>query len=268
MRIIKTTSDFSEVVQIKGFLHDNSDVSESRKHWPCVLVAPGGGYESLAGHEGDSVALRFFVEGYSTFTLAYSIFDPDAPNQDALGLNPLRDISWAVQTIRKNSADWNIDPRKIIVLGFSAGGHLAASLGVLWNSEEIQAIWNTENGNNRPDALVLCYPVITAGKFSHRGSIDKLAGDGDRAFYSLETHVGRHTPPTFIWHTMDDSAVPVENSLLFAAALRKSGVPFECHIYNTGVHGQSLADGNVARLNTHCATWFELCKQWLESALN
>ncbi|MDR2650504.1 MAG: alpha/beta hydrolase [Clostridiales bacterium] len=251
--------------RLTGYIHEDADQGQWNDSRPCVLILPGGGYQFLAPHEAEPVAMQFYVKGYQTFILYYSVSDLNTQEQTPLGLTPLCDASAAVQHIRENSADWRVDARKIAVLGFSAGGHLAASLGVFWNALELNKIWDTENGQNRPDALILCYPVITAGKFSHRGSIDVLAGiEGDRSFYSLEKHVGRHTPPAFLWQTVDDAAVPVENALLFISALRKNGVPFECHLYDKGEHGISLANGEAGRNDPHCATWLNLCVEWLE----
>ena len=173
---------------------------------------------------------------------------------------PLRELAETVAILRERSAAWHIEPEKIAVLGFSAGGHLAASLGVLWNDPELGL-----GRQCRPDALALCYPVITAGEFAHRESIETVTG-GDPALVeklSLENHVGRGTPPVFMWHTVDDPAVPVENSLLFAGALRRQGIPFECHLFAHGDHGISVCNREVETPNAACAPWVGLCGTWL-----
>ena len=149
-------------------------------------------------------------------------------------------------------------------MGFSAGGHLAASLGVLWDHPSL----GCPNGENRPNALILCYPVITSGEFAHRQSLENVSGEEDPAkqtFWSLETHVSDRTPPAFLWHTYEDDAVPVENSLLFVSALRRAGVPCEFHLFEKGVHGLSLCNAEVATPMPPTAPWMGLCLTWLSN---
>ncbi|MCX7025995.1 MAG: alpha/beta hydrolase, partial [Spirochaetes bacterium] len=240
---------------------------------PAVLICPGGGYGFRSPRESEPVALQFNAAGYHAFVLHYSV----APRRHPL---PLLDASRAMYVIRERTAEWNVKSNAVAICGFSAGAHLAAHLGTCWNRPE--ALWakGTQNapsasgiatGLNRPDALILCYPVITAGEFAHTGSIDNLLGpgatDAARRSVSLEFAVGPDTPPAFIWHTFADQAVPLENSLLFAGALRKAGVPFELHVYHRGLHGLSLATPETSD-DQHCpdphiATWIELCVEWL-----
>jgi acetyl esterase/lipase len=153
----------------------------------------------------------------------------------------------------------------VFVCGFSAGGHLAATLGVHWKKLGLQ----------RPDGLILCYPVITAvPELCNEESLHNLAGDGDRGFYSLEDHVSPDTPPAFLWHTAGDESVPVENSLRFASALSRAGVPFELHVYPFGAHGLSLATEEVAQPENrrvpdpHVAGWIRECGEWMDVMLN
>ena len=250
--------------RLVGYLHDKEpEAMPDRLERPAVVICPGGGYEFCSSREADPPAFAFFSQGYHVFVLYYSV------GEQAQDMCPLIDLSRSVMLIRENAAEWGVVPDKIAVCGFSAGGHLAASLGTLWNHAALKEKIDTRGGQNRPNALILGYPVITAGAFAHRGSIDRLTGGRRDAqsleFWSLENRVSADTPPAFLWHTFSDGAVPVENSLLFASALRRAGVPFECHVYPEGEHGLSMCTHEVGRENVHCATWFGLCAQWLNT---
>ena len=164
--------------------------------------------------------------------------------------------------IRENAADWNVHSEKIAICGFSAGGHLAASLGVHWYKPYLQDISGLASGLNKPNAMILNYPVISSGKFAHRGSFDNLLGEDASTEIlhemSLEYQVTDKTPSAFIWHTFEDSAVPVENSLFFASKMREMSIPFELHIYPQGPHGLSLATLETDYSIPHVATWIKL----------
>ena len=184
----------------------------------------------------------------------------------------LRALAEAVAWVRAGAAENHVDPRQISVCGFSAGGHLAGSLGVFWNAPFLAAETGLAPQDMRPDKMVLCYPVITGGEFAHKGSFDNLLGaDADaarRAEVSLEQHVTQDTPPAFLWHTYTDPGVPVENTMLFAMALRRAGVPFESHIYSVGGHGLSLANELTentagAGVQAECTGWVNLAAGWL-----
>ncbi len=230
-----------------------------------VLICPGGGYEQLSPREAEPVAAAFEARGFKTAILRYSVADIDSP---ALGAVPLREAAKATARLRESLGEG----ARVALCGFSAGGHLAASLGVHWNNPALFADM-IGSPAHRPDALVLCYPVITAGKFAHKGSMERLAGEGDEVFFSLELHVGAQTPPAFLWHTADDESVPVENSLLFASALSKNKVPFELHVYPHGPHGLSLATKDVEdpaknrMADPYVAAWFPRCCEWLKRTL-
>ncbi len=240
------------------------EVEESGQGGAIVLILPGGGYERISPRESAPVAKAFKEKGFVPAVLSYSVSPEENGSRASLGTLPLREAAWAVRTLREAFGQ----TAKIAVCGFSAGGHLAASLGVHWDSAGVFAEIPDRKAN-RPDALVLCYPVITAGKYAHSGSFEKLAGDAGLEFFSLEKHVSEKTPPAFIWHTAADESVPAENSLLFANALLKSRVAVELHVYPYGAHGLSLATSEVEdpqknRLpDPHVAGWLDLCAEWL-----
>lgn len=262
MKIVRFQPNPDSRARVVGYLHDVSSEMPQRETRPCVVFFPGGGYVFLSEREADPPAMDFFAEGYQVFVLYYSIGD------QAADMRPLIDGSLTLIKIRENSEKWNIVPDKIAVCGFSAGGHAAASLGTLWDSPELKARIDTKGGRNRPDAMILCYAVISVGKFSHSGSAKAVTGGNLTPemvkFYSLENHVTPKTPPAFIWHTVEDDCVPVENALLFAEALQRQHVPFECHLYQKGGHGMSVCTEEVGSPNPHCATWVPLCKEWLD----
>jgi len=238
---------------------------DGKKNRGAVLVCPGGGYGFVSEREAEPIALQFNAAGFHAFVLYYSV----APRMHP---QPLMDLSRAMCLIRENAAAWNVCEDKIAVCGFSAGGHLAASLGVHWDKPYIQNARGITAGLNRPNACILCYPVITSGEYAHRGSFKNLLGenaDGElKHEMSLEHQINSKTPPAFIWHTFDDKAVPVENSLLFAEGMRKNNIPFELHIFPKGPHGLSLAtdetdNGNMGSY-PHVAVWMKLCTEWLK----
>ncbi|MFC5649108.1 alpha/beta hydrolase [Paenibacillus solisilvae] len=223
----------------------------------AVIVCPGGGYGGRADHEGEPIALWLNGLGISAFVLRYRV----APYQYPCALN---DVQRAIRHVRLHAEDWGIDSGKIGVLGFSAGGHLTASAGTLYDSGNPNAADPVDRQSSRPDLLVLCYPVITMEKtYTHEGSRHNLLGAvPDEALVnrlSTERQVTSDTPPTFLWHTSDDGAVPVENSLAFAASLSRAGVPFDLHVYEKGRHGLGLAAEDE-----HVATWTSVCGLWLK----
>ena len=233
----------------------------ARSRW-AVVLCPGGGYEFCSIREGAPVARAFARAGIEAFVLEYAC----APVP--LGRRPLAQLAEAAAYVRKNNPS-----ARLAVGGFSAGGHLAALFGTVWHRQDWFAP-GTDLHAHRPDALVLGYPVITAGEYAHRGSFDRLAARGEQAAYSAECLVDQHTPPAFLWHTLADETVPAENTLLFEKALRVAGVPHELHLFPDGVHGLALADLETAdpvrgRLpDRHVARWFGLCAEWLKGLGN
>jgi acetyl esterase/lipase len=231
---------------------------------PAVLVLPGSGYVECCPREAEALAVRFNAAGFHAFVLWYSC----APRRHPV---PIQDCARAFTIIRSRSGEWQIDSSRIAMMGFSAGGHLALS-ETLFHRESWAAVPGVKPELGRADALMLCYPVISSGKFAHRDSFNALLGehpDPDLLkLFSLENQISAGLPPVFLWHTCTDELVPVENSLLLAGALRRAGIPLEMHIFPEGKHGLSLAvdetkAGDSKNVNLHAAQWFTLCLNWL-----
>lgn len=205
----------------------------------AMVICPGGGYGGLADHEGSHYAKFLNEQGIAAFVLTYRL--GSAGYRHPVMLN---DAARSVRTVRARATEWNIDPTKIGIMGSSAGGHLASTLLTHFDAGNAEATDPIERQSSRPDLGVLCYAVITMGEFTHKGSKKNLLGENPSeelvTLLSSELQVKETTPPCFIWHTWEDSAVPVENSMLFASALRKNKVPFDFHVYQKGVHGIGL----------------------------
>ncbi len=254
--------------KMSAYLIDTtSEISTIIKR-PAVIICPGGGYAFRSRREAEPVALKYLACGIHAFILEYSV----APSKWPCAM---LELAKAVQTVREHAQEWKVDADKIIISGFSAGGHLAASLGTLWNDSLIEESLGKSviNGKKmwKPDGMILCYPVITMGEYTHEGSKFNLLGEGltqeEYDLLSLETRVTEDTVPAFFWHTEEDKAVPVENSLQYVMAMRKSGIPFEIHIYERGGHGLSLCNELTAhgdeQLVPDDAGWIDLAVRWL-----
>lgn len=214
------------------------EVNESRI-LPAVLVLPGGGYAMTSAREKETVAMGFTSRGFAAFVLEYSV----AP---AVYPTALRESAMAMVYIRKNADMLGIDPHKVAAMGFSAGGHLCGTLGMLYGSEAVADIGS--EADIRPDALGLCYPVAVAWGNTHQGSFRNLTGSQDPAVwqkYSLDKLVRADMPPVFLWTTRDDQTVPCRNSLVLAQALEEKGVDFVLHVYRRGRHGLGVANALV-----------------------
>ncbi len=217
--------------------------------------------------EAEPIALAFCARGFSAAVLHYPCAPVRFPSQL---LAAAEGIVW----LRTHAEENHMDPNQIAVAGFSAGGHLAASLGVLWNRGFVAEALGVSAEMLRPDRLILGYPVITCGEFCHEQSLCNLLGQEGwkaphmRELLSLEKQVRSDTPPTFLWHTSADSVVPVENTVLFAMALCHAGVSVETHIYSAGDHGLALANSvtespDGKEIQTACAGWIDLAADWL-----
>ncbi|WP_054023842.1 alpha/beta hydrolase [Bacillus sp. FJAT-28004] len=230
----------NENVTLTAYLLDPSLEMRNADVRPAVLICPGGAYYFCSDREAEPIAMSYLAEGYHAFVLRYSLFE------NAAFPRPLNDAEEALELIRKHSEEWGVDPDKIAVCGFSAGGHLAASLGTM--------------GSSRPNALILGYPCILS-------TMNHLLRSPMPA---VDEHVDASTPPAFIFHTFEDAVVPVNNALAFATAMSRAEVPFELHIFQNGVHGLSLAtpssSGGMGYLvNADFAHWFKLSTAWLRN---
>ena len=236
---IKTTGASNHIAKLTTYIPDVAEPKCMSRVRPAVLILPGGGYEHLSPREGEPVAMKFLTQGLCAFVLEYSVAPARFPQA-------LCEAAMAIKYIRENAADWHIDPNKIAICGFSAGGHLAASLGVSWNAEWLKDYIDVDRSMIKPNLMLLSYPVITSGEFAHKGSIANLLGDNNNeemmTRISLEKQVTKDVPPTFLWHTYEDRSVPVKNSMLFANALLEMNIPLEMHIYRRGGHGLSLGN--------------------------
>ena len=260
---------------------DYPEVYGERKR-PMIVICPGGGYEHVSPREGEAIALQFMTTGAHAAVLRY-----DVSGQGAEFPQHLLELAASVAYVRKHAAEYCIDPDKILLAGFSAGGHLAASLGCFWKEKWLEELMQAETGatmkDYQPNGEILAYPVITSGEFAHRGSFVKIMGSEAEQGYaplglsaieleeklSLENQVTSDFPQTFMWHTFEDGAVPLENSLFFAEALRKAGVNFEYHVFPHGGHGYALATKETAmkegkEINAQCAQWIDLFKSWMK----
>lgn len=211
---------------------------------PCVLVIPGGGYRMVSPTEGEIVAKCFYDKGYQCFVGTYTT---DYLDLAPLKSQPLNDISRMLRIIRSRAKEFGVIPDRIVVCGFSAGAHLCGSLCVHW--QDVRDALYT-GVSNRPDGAILSYPVITSGEFAHRDSFTALLGNGaneaELTYASLEKQVNGDTPPMFLWQTLTDELVPVENSYLMAKALKEKGIPFAHHVFPAGKHGLSLSNDDWA----------------------
>lgn len=244
---------------IKSYIIDCQD----NKKRPAIIICPGGGYSHLATHEGEPVALKFNAAGFHAFVLEYSV----AP---ILFPAALLELSKAVAMVRAASEKYCIDENRIAVCGFSAGGHLAASLGVYWHEGFIQRYLGFDNNENEPNALILCYPVISnKDGLIHLGSMQNLLGNSpdekEIAMFSLEDNVNELVPPTFLWHTYDDDVVSAGNSLAFATALKNYDIPTELHIFPHGEHGLGLC---TTRASSFLGEIISPCEKWSDMAIS
>lgn len=235
-------------------------LSEEQSSRSAVIVCPGGGYGGLAmSYEGHDVARWFNSLGVTAFVLRYR----HAPHYRHPA--PMQDVQRAIRTVRSRAGDWHVDPARIGVLGFSAGGHLASTAGTHFDAGNPAADDPVDRASCRPDFLMLIYPVISfTTEFAHAGSRKNLLGDDPDPTLvenlSNEKQVTKETPPTFLFHTGEDTGVPAENSVLFYLALRKAGVPAELHVYEPGPHGVGLALDHPV-----LSSWPNVAQGWLRT---
>lgn len=259
-----------ENANLKIYIIDSSEQMKYNKR-PLVLICPGGGYGFVSDREAEVMALQFTAMGYHAAVLTYSTYPVRYPAQ-------ILEVAQAWKLIRENAEEWNVLSDKTVILGCSAGGHLAASYSLFCGEDFVTKSVGLVADELRPAGMILCYPVITSGEFSHRDSFATLLGGDYESLVgtellekvSLEKQVTEKAPPAFIWHTYTDNVVPVENSLLFASALRKHNVNCELHIFPDGGHGLGLAselsqDSNGWGVQDECKIWIRLAEVWLKN---
>lgn len=243
------------------YIPDNSEEIEPYRKRRAIIICPGGSYAKTSDREAEPIALELLSMDCAVCILRYSCAPRRFPKA-------LCELAQSVLFLKENAERFNIDEGKILVMGFSAGGHLAACLGII--PDELAKLGYDEK-LIRPAGMILCYPVITSGRYRHQGSFENLLGDElmeRSSAFSLEKRVNDKTPKAFIWQTFADRTVPVQNSLLLAEALSENAIPFELHVYPKGKHGLGLGTKISAKNETYVEkdvqSWVFLLKRWLE----
>jgi acetyl esterase/lipase len=288
--------DDNETVTLHTYMLNNSMEFQKDQFRPAVVICPGGGYLGTSDREAEPVALKFASLGYHTFVLRYTTYykewvqdfnNPPVPNENSAYPQPLFDLAKAMLIIRENASKWLVDSEKIAVCGFSAGAHLSASMGVHWNSSLLKEKFNSDNEIFKPNAVILGYPLLDYQLMKEK--VETEANEFIKGFWEISgkavfgtsnpsveqllelspvNFVSSQTPPSFIWHTADDGLVYAENSLRFATGLAKNKVPYELHVFESGVHGLSLCDettaGEPSHINPECSVWVDLANNWLK----
>ena len=227
----------------------------------AIVICPGGGYGGLADHEGSQYARWLNEQGVAGFVLKYRLGSAGYRHPAML-----QDAARALRTVRARAEEWKLDPKRIGIMGSSAGGHLASTLLTHYDAGKPDAVDPIERVSSRPDLGILCYPVISMGENTHQGSKDNLLGKDPSPELvrelSNELQVTKDTPPCFVWHTWEDKGVKIENALSFVSALQAAGVRFDFHVYERGPHGLGLGSRDYDPSKRH--PWTRDCAFWLK----
>ena len=245
-------------------LYNSPDIDKSRVR-PLIIISPGGGYHFTSDREAEPIAIRFNAMGFHAMVLRYT-----TPSRFPV---PVLQLVSAIRYAREHADECGVDTDKIILCGFSAGGHLTAWAGNHWNHDYVREVLRSDKELLRPNGMILSYPVITSGIFAHEDSFLQLLQEQyeeKKEFMSMEKQVNRDTPPAFLWHTVKDDAVPAENSMLMASALRKQNISFELHLYPNGCHGLALANEETrfsdgGGIQEECQNWIHLAGTWINN---
>lgn len=280
---------------LETYISKNSEEITTDKKRPTVIICPGGAFLATTDREAEPVAMRFVAQGYNAIVLRYNTYfgkkvtdrkNPPKGNDKSAYPQPLFDIAKTMLIVRENAEDWLVDNDKIVLCGFSAGGNVVANLGVHWQDELLKEKFNVSSEMFKPNAIILGYAltdhmVMKKEVPANNEGAKKFAELANKAAFGKEypseeelkeaspvNYVTEKVPPIFIWHTADDASVYVANSLGFASTLSKYKVPYELHIFESGVHGSSLCDETTAanenHINPECKQWFDLAIKWLK----
>ncbi|URZ04202.1 alpha/beta hydrolase [Clostridium felsineum] len=288
--------DDNDYVKVEGYILENSMEFQANKKKPAIIICPGGAYLGTSDREAEPVAMRFAAEGYHTFVLRYNTYFTECisdfnnlpkPNEKSTYPAPLFDLAKAMITIKENAESWFVDTEKIYLCGFSAGAHLAASMGVHWKDDLLRDKFQVESEMFKYNSIILGYPLLDYEVMKEKleESSDKMLRglfeisnkavfgkveptDEELKKLSPVNYVSKNTPPIFIWHTANDGLVYVENSLRLATKLTKNKIPYELHIFEDGPHGLSLCDettaGEKTHINPHCSAWFHMAVEFIK----
>lgn len=266
MEIPIQTEESESYARLETYILDTPIEKIAIKKRPMVVICPGGGYGKLSYREGEPIAVHFMNQGYHASVLRYSVTPARFPTA-------LLELGMAMKLIHEHAKEWNVDTDRIIFLGSSAGAHLAASLGVFYRQTWLTERLGVSSEILKAKGMILSYPVISSEEaIGHLPSFHNLLGERFEELkerLSIEKQVNEYTPPVFLWHTLEDGTVPVENSFVMALALKKAGVPSELHVFPEGEHGLSLASDLVRRadgtgIQTGCQKWIELADVWVK----
>lgn len=285
----------NEDVTLTTYILENSEEIKIKRR-PTIIICPGGGFLMTSDREAEPIAMKFAGEGYNTFVLRYTTYfnrpiedfhDLPEGNKESKYPQPLFDLAKTILTIRQNADEWKIGTNKIFVCGFSAGGYLTASLGVHWQDDLLKEKFNVESQLFKPNGIILGYPVLDYNLMEElmlekndkslkeywELSNNALFGEPNPSHEYLKelspvNYITNNTPPTFMWHTADDGLVSVRNSINFASELSEKQIPYELHIFESGVHGLSLCNEITANKESHInpdvEVWFDILLTWLK----